>query len=190
MAHAKVLDNIAIEQVRADVGAFLNTHPNPAIAKGPTFIKESFEIFEFKASAISAAAMNPRGMAEFLHRTGRWHHQVVQRGVAVGIAQSGAARTFHEGWTIYSLAASPLAGKVARAIEKLDRDRPSDDLEAIYVTVPSFKIMCFLLRGYSSEEIFVISSAITSIEEGRFYSVTEFLESLARCKRIRGLRIE
>jgi len=191
MAHTKALDNAAMEQVRAHLGAFLNTHPNPAFAEGPTFIQESFEIFELPASAISAAAMNPRGTAEFLRRTGRWHHQITQKGVAVGIAHSGAAHTFHGGWTIHSVFASQLAARVARAIEKIDRDRPDEDLEAIYVTIPAYKIVCFLLRGYSSEEVFVVSSASTAqgAEEGKFYPARDFLNSLLQRQQIRGLLV-
>ncbi len=187
MAHTKPFDSTAMEQVRAHVGAFLNTHPNPAFTKGATFIQESFEIFQLPASSISAAAINPRGMTEFLRRTGRWHHQIVQNGVAVGFAHSGPARVFHGGWAIHSVFASPLAAKVARAIEIIDRQRPADDLEAVYVTIPAYKIVCFLLRGYLSEEIFVVSSATPAVEEGKFYSARDFLDALMKSQRIRGL---
>ena len=189
MAHTKLLDNTATEQLRAHLGAFLNSNPNPDFAKGPTFIGESFEVFELPASSVAPAAANPRGMTEYLHRTGKWYHQIVQNGVAVGIAYSGPARTFHGGWTIHSVFASPLAAKVARAIDIIDRQRPDDALEGIYVTIPAYKIVCFLLRGFSSEEIFVVSTAgaVPGLEEGKFYSARAFLNLLMQGKQIRGL---
>jgi hypothetical protein len=178
-----------MEQVRAHVGAFLNTHPNPAFIKGATFIEGSFEIFVLPTPAISAAAISPRGIVEFLRRTGRWHHQLSQKGAAVGIAHSGPAHTFHRGWNVHAVFASPLAAKVATAIDRIDRERPDDDLEALYVTIPAYKIVSFLLRGYSSEEIFVVSnkSAAPGAEEGRFYPPRDFLNTLLQHKQIRGL---
>jgi hypothetical protein len=187
MAHTKALDNNAMEQVRAYVGAFLNSHPNPAFAEGPTFIQESFEMFELPAAAMAAAAINPRGVAESLHRTGRWHHQIIQKGVAVGLAHSGAARSFHGGWTLHAVFASPLAAKIAKAIAILDNERPSDDLEAFYVAIPAYKVVCILLRGYSSEEIFVVSSSTPGIQEGKFYPVTVFLNALLQQQAVRRL---
>lgn len=189
MARTNTLDDGSLEQLRAHLGTFLATHPNPAFAKVATFIQGSFEIFELPLAHIAPAADNPRGMAEYLRRTNRWHHQLVQHGVAVASAESGPSSSFHGDWTIHSVVASPLASKVAKAIEMIDRERPHEDLDAIYCIIPAYKTVCFLLRGYSSEEIFVISSSsnIPGAGEGKFYKVPDFLKALLQREPIKGL---
>jgi hypothetical protein len=189
MAYAKAPDSQHIEQVRAQVGSFLNTHHNPCFAKGATFIEESFEVFELPAERISIAARSPKGISEFLLKTRRWHHQISQNGAAVGFALSGAANNFGGGWSLQAVFASRLAAKLARAIEMIDRQRPGEDTEAIYVTIPAYRVVCFLLRGYSSEEVFVVRSTNVALGpmEGKFYTAADFLEAILQTRPVRGM---
>jgi hypothetical protein len=192
MARTKMLDEGSLEQVRAHLGIFLAAHPNPAFANVATFIQGSFEIFELPLANLSAAAKNPRSLTEYLRRTTRWHHQLVQRGVAIGIAYSGPSGSFHDDWSIYSVVASPLASKVAKAIEIIDRERPQEDSEAIYFTIPAYKAVCLLIRAYSSEELFVISSSMNlpGAEEGKFYKVPAFLNALLQREPVKGVLLK
>ena len=105
----------------------------------------------------------------------------------MGLARSGPADSFYGGWIINAVFASSLAQKIARAVEIVDRDRPHDGVEVFYVTIPAFQIVVFCLRGYSSEEIFVVSSSSADLQEGKFYPTREFLESLRQCRAITGL---
>jgi hypothetical protein len=188
MAKAKILETHHLEQVRAQVGAFLNTHPNPALAKGATFIEESFEIWMLPTERILSPDFGGRVISDFLVRTGRWHHQISQNGRAVGFALSGASDRFRPGWGLHAVFASPLASKIGKAIERIDRDRADEDVEAFYVSVPAFRIVCFVLRSYSSEEVFIVRStnAAGAPQEGRFYSAREFCDILSRMKRVKG----
>jgi|HubBroStandDraft_6_1064221.scaffolds.fasta_scaffold296140_2 hypothetical protein len=192
MARTKQLGGRHIEYLRAHIGSFINTHPHPTLEKGATFLDESFEIWILRVNeALSDAATNP-DLFKYLFNTGNWHHQISQNGVPVGYALSGPAASFGGDWSLRGLFASDLAKKIARAIAKIDQERPQDDIEAYYVVVPSHKIVCFFLRGYSFDEVFVVRSTHVppGPTEGGFYTPREFIQSLSHSTHVRGLVLQ
>jgi len=191
MARAKLLEDRHIEHVRGHIGAFLNTHRNPALGKGATFLEESFEIWLLRADELSAVRSTSPDLSTHLSNTGRWHHQVTQNGEPVGYALSGPAVDFNAQWSLHGVFASPLAKKVRRAVAKIDRERPQEDLEAFYVVIPAYRIVCFLLRGYAADEVFVVksTSAAGGPEEGKFYTPSDFLAALSKIRQVAGILV-
>jgi hypothetical protein len=189
MARTKQLDGRHIEYLRAHIGSFINTHPHPTLEKGATFLDESFEIWTLRVNEVLSDPPTSPDLSKYLFNTGNWHHQISQNGVPVGYALSGPAASFGGGWSLRGLFASNLAKKIARAIAKVDQERPQDDIEGYYVVIPSHKLVCFFLRGYSFDEVFVVSSTRVppGPKEGEFYTPREFIQSLSLLTHIRGL---
>lgn len=189
MARTKQLGGRHIEYLRAHIGSFINTHPHPALEKGAMFLEESFAIWALRVNDLRADAATNPDLFKSLFNTGNWHHQITQNGVPVGYALSGPAASFEGGWSLHGLFASDLAKKIARAIAKIDQERPQDGIEAYYVVVPSHKLVCFFLRAYSFDEVFVVKSTRVppGPKEGEFYTPREFIESLSLLTHVRGL---
>jgi hypothetical protein len=151
------------------------------------FIEESFAIWTIRSGATFPAPSGVKvDLSQVLSRTGRWHHQLSQNGAAIGYAVSGPSDRFGEHWTLLGVHFSDLANKIARAVARIDQDRPADDIEAYLTVVPSHKLVFFYLRGYSTDEVFVVSgpSARKASQEGRFYRPEEFVQLLVP---VRGL---
>lgn len=188
MAHTKTLEANRLEEVRAYLGAFLNTHSNSGFTRGAAFVEESFEIYTLSSGKI--ASNDPRAtiISDLLIRTGTWHHQISQNGVAVGFAISGHSAKLDNSWMLHGVFAAPLAQRIASAIRKIDAERPQEDIEVFLFSVPAYQLKCFLLRGYLSEEVFVIQNPYTAPPiEGKIYSAREFLLALKQRSHINGL---
>ena len=192
MARTKQLDRRHVESLRADIGAFINTHPNPAMKRGATFLGESFEVWTLNLGEILSQRSPDIDFTRALVNTGSWLHQISQNGVPAGYAISGPATSFAGGWSLRGVFASDLAKKIAQAIETIDRLRPKDEIEAHYFTIPSHKLICFYLRGYSSEEVFVVRSmnSLAGPREREFYTPHEFVRLLSLSKPVHGLRLK
>ena len=191
MARTKQLDNRHIEYLRAQIGSFINTHPHPALQKGATFLTESLEVWTVRSADFFSRPPVDIDFSRALVNTGNWHHQLSQGGIPVGYAISGLATSFAGGWTLRGLFVSNLAKQIGRAIETIDRLRPQDDIEAHYLTIPSHKMVLFYLRGYSSEEVFVVKAmnALAGPKEGEFYAPHELVRLCSQSKPVRGLKL-
>jgi hypothetical protein len=191
MARAKLLEDRHVEYLRGHIGAFINTHPNPSLKKGATFLEESFEIWSLRTPELPSTPPTAVDLSNFLSNTGRWHHQISQNDNPVGYALSGQATKFGASWSLQGVFVSDLAKKVARAIGRIDRDRPEDDIQAHYVVVPSHKVVLFFLRGPSRDEVYVVESTglRSGLEEGKFYSPTDLLRWLSVVGRVDGLSL-
>lgn len=191
MARTKLLEDRHVEYLRGHIGAFINTHPNPSLKKGATFLEESFEIWTLHTTDLPSAPAVDFDLSKLLSKTGRWHHQISQNNTPVGYALSGEARRFGAYWSLHGVLVSDLAKKVARAVARIDQDRPQEDIEAHYVIVPSHKVILFFLRGPSRDEVYVVQSTggRNVLEEGKFYGPEDLLQFLSTVAPVAGLRL-
>jgi hypothetical protein len=191
MARTKQLDDRHIEYLRAQIGSFISAHRNPSLETGATFLDESFEIWTLNPVVLSDDSNASLDLSRYLSKTGHWYHQLSQNGVPIGHSLSGPSAKFGPQRSLEGVFVSPLAKKVAKAIVRIDRDRPGDDTEAYYVVIPSRKTVFFFLRSQALDEVYVVQSTGTEAgpKEGDFYSPKDFIQSLSVAPYVRGLRL-
>jgi hypothetical protein len=152
-------------------------------------LAEAFEIYLLPGDVIPGAASNGYDLFSLLHRTGFWHHLVRSAGRPLGIAQSGAAGSAGDQWSLESFFLSSLAAKISNAVTTLDAERPDDSTEAMFVTVPYYNVDFFLLRTGAATEVYVVSAPIGNPDliEGHFYAQEELLQKLQATPPRQGL---
>jgi hypothetical protein len=97
-----------------------------------------------------------------------------------GITYSGSRGDTRDSWHIRGVVVSPAAAKIDRAIQWIDRQRPEDRTEVFFFTAPGFQLQAFLLKGFSAEEVFIVSNPFRAgtLEEGSVYSADAMTATL------------
>jgi len=177
-----------MEEVRGELARFLSGRPHPVIGRDAAFVGASFEVYMLSLDGI-AKALRGSDLTDCLVKTGNWHHQILQMRKASAIGLSAPRGDVRDSLRISGLFVTPLASKVDRAIEWIDRQRPEDHIEAFFFIAPAFQIHAFLLRGFSKEEVLVVSnrSDSGSLKEGAAYPADAFLSALKNLKPVTGI---
>jgi hypothetical protein len=192
MTHTKRLGRDRARTVRRQLKAILENSPRHLIKAETAAIGESFELYMIPGDAIPQAVANG-SIYSVVERTGSWHHQVDVNGEPLGMAQSAAPGAIQNRWSLQSFFLSPYASKIAKATEKIDAERPDDETEALFITIPAYQLDIFLLRGTEIDEVYLVSceeEERNGFIEGKFYSEEEFLVKLAAMPIIDGLSDE
>jgi hypothetical protein len=166
-------------QVRDQLTHWLARFHRQEFRSGHAQIGESFRCYSLAPSSASAASAGSTDVSSLLVDTHMWHHQIIAAASPVGIAHS--QRAADGSWQLINFFISQRAARFARAVQRVDQDRPDDDIEVRLVKAPSRHLDFFLLTRAATAEAHLIASATrgADLAEGRFYTLLELLRILS-----------
>lgn len=174
-----MLESEKIESVRAQLGELLSYLREDVSSIVTPGLGESFELHTLPFDALSDLS-EPDSLLLYMRRTGAWLHLIRSADGPIAVAQSSAHGPTLSEWSVQNLFSSPLALKLAKAIEHLDSVRSEDAIEATLFLTPSLHIYAFLLLKQQTSEVYVIAvpEGVKSLREGEFYTNGRFVRLL------------
>jgi hypothetical protein len=148
-AVARITQHLAELLARPHVGITPDKQPK---------LGESFELFSLDASHISAAADSRVSLRHLIRPTSHWHHQISLNDGTYRFARSKQPDSSYQDWAVQCLLSSPLAAATAKAVERIDQERPADEIEACLIFAPAYRVHAFLLETATGCEVFVVDS--------------------------------
>jgi hypothetical protein len=184
MAHFKTLPDQALDAIAAQLGQLYKVPDSLGAGPSDVTLHETVEVWLLQADETLKPTNDLRLMAR---RSGYWHHQVKDKGKAVGYATSAPIGPDSKDWSVRQFFMSDIAEKIDDTIAWLDgnlRGQP----EVRLLQVPAYHIIAaWAVEGDEQSVVIVVSPDGSALKSKHLYSTKEFLDAIRSMWVIRGI---
>jgi hypothetical protein len=186
MAHAETLPPDVLHMIAGQIGERLTQTGIQAMSANQALtLAESFPVWVL---GLDATTRSDEKLADLATATGYWHHQIHHGGQAAEFARSTPAGPRAQDWQLAEITTSPIAARIAEAVEWIDQHVHGDPLVRLLL-IPAYYVTAFWLAENEEDSIVIadIPDQYKDLQYQHRYSSKEFLDKLGQQPHARGV---